>query len=338
MKITLEYIWIDINQNIRAKTKVWTVKDYSICDGIKQLPLWNFDGSSTGQAEGKYSEIVLKPCAIYKDPFRRNKNSFLVLCECYDTSLQPLKENTRYQAQRIFENTKKQKPWYGLEQEYVLYNNKTHRPLGWPKKGYPEPQGKYYCGVGTNKTFGRQIVEEHLEYCLYSELEVSGINAEVMPGQWEYQIGPCVGIEAGDQMWISRYILERICEKHNVIVSFDPKPEKGDWNGSGCHINYSSEKMRQDNGLEEIHSAIKKLRKNHMKHIAVYGDNTQRLTGKHETSRIDEFTYGVSDRTASIRIPLFVNRDKKGYLEDRRPASDVDPYLATSMIAETTLL
>ena len=137
---------------------------------------------------------------------------------------------------------------------------------------------------------------------------------------------------------MSRYVLHRVCEKYSVYASFDPKPVKGDWNGSGLHTNYSSLEMRQDKGLDKIYEAINKLSLKHKEHLDIYGNNEERLSGLHETSDPYNFIYGVADRTASIRIPLFVEQDKKGYLEDRRPASDGDPYLISSIIAETTLL
>jgi len=326
-----EYIWIDAYGKLRSKAR--TLSDDVTND---KLPQWNFDGSSTGQAVGTDSEIILIPQMACPDPFR-GETDILVICDCYDRYMNSIPTNTRHNAEKIFELVKAEKPWFGLEQEYVLYSI-NGRPLGWPESGNPEAQGKYYCGVGTGKAFGRTIVEEHYEKCLFAGLSISGINGEVMPGQWEYQVGPCEGISAGDHMWLARYILERICEKHNVIVDIRPKPEKGDWNGSGCHVNFSTETMRQPGGLKEIYSAINKLSSKHIEHLKVYGDNAERLTGIHETSSVHKFSHGVADRTASIRIPLLVERAGYGYFEDRRPASDCDPYLVTAKIAETTLL
>ncbi len=331
-KRCVEYIWIDGLGKLRSKTRVLPTSESS--HKLSKIPIWNFDGSSTNQALGNDSEIILVPVFMCPDPFRK-QNNVLVLCECLTKNSEPAKWNNRAWAKTIFDKVTKHQPWFGLEQEYVLYDNTTNRPLGWTYTNGPVcGQGKYYCGVGT--VFGRNIADEHLKKCL--GLKISGINAEVMPGQWEFQIGPCVGIDAGDQLWIARYILERICEKYNVTVNYDPKPVKGNWNGSGCHANYSTKEMRSDDGIEVILDAINKLSKKHKEHIEVYGTNDYRLTGKHETSSMDTFTYGVADRGASIRIPLQVSRDGKGYFEDRRPASDCDPYLVTAKIAETTLL
>jgi glutamine synthetase len=344
----LEYIWIDAFNGLRSKSKTLSVKKLTKIN-ISDIPVWNFDGSSTGQAiSTSDSEVLLVPRKIYKDPFR-TEYDFLVLCDCYDKNKNPIQSNNRYSANIIFdhENVVKNKIWYGIEQEYVMIDSSTNRLLGWSKTTNPEPQGNYYCGIGANKVFGRNIVDEHYVKCLYSGINISGVNAEVLLGQWEFQVGPCEGIDAGDQLWVARYILERVAEPHGVIISYDPKPVKdGDWNGSGCHINCSTEQMRNNNntnntdnrGLDHIYIAIDKLSKRHKEHIDKYGDNSIRLSGLHETSKIDTFTFGVSDRTASIRIPTETYNNGYGYFEDRRPASDIDPYLATSILAQTILL
>merc|ERR1719171_1761520 len=185
---------------------------------------------------------------------------------------------------------------WGMEQEYTLLDKDGH-PLGWPKGGYPGPQGPYYCAVGTGNVFGREVVEAHYKACLFAGLEIGGTNAEVMPGQWEYQIGPCTGIDSGDQLMVSRYILKRVCEDFGVHVTLDPKPIPGDWNGAGMHTNFSTEKMRKEGGLALIVDAIQRLGAKHAEHIAAYGEgNERRLTGLHETASIDSFSFGVANR------------------------------------------
>jgi len=337
-RIQATYIWIGgSGLDIRSKTRTLPKK----VTKIEELPGWNFDGSSTEQAPGNDSEVHLQPVKFWPDPFRRGDN-ILVLCEClHPITMKPIPTNTRAKARTVFENdtVAKEVTWYGLEQEYTMFEADGVTPLGWPQFGYPGPQGPYYCGNGARRAYGRQIVEAHYRACLYCGIDISGINAEVMAGQWEYQIGPCTGIDSGDQVWLSRFLLERISEFFSAVVSFHPKPIKGDWNGAGCHTNYSTKTMRNDGGYDAIIKAIEKLGKKHAEHIAVYGiDNDQRLTGRHETASHEKFSYGVADRGASVRIPNMAKKDGKGYFEDRRPASNCDPYVVTSMIAHTTLL
>ncbi|KAI3518978.1 hypothetical protein L1887_07921 [Cichorium endivia] len=232
-------------------------------------------------------------------------------------------------------------PKFGLEQEYTLLQKDTKWPLGWPLGGYPRPQGPYYCGVGAEKAFGRDIADAHYKACLYAGITISGINAEVMPGQWEFQVGPSAGIIAADELWVARYILERVAEITGVIVSFNPKPIPGDWNGAGAHTNYnySTKSMRKDGGYEVIQKAIEKLRLSHEEHIASYGEgNEHRLTGHHETADINTFSWGVAKPGVSIHVGRETAKEGKGYFEDRRPGSNMDPYVVTSMIAETTIL
>lgn len=321
---------------------------------LKELSDWNFDGSSTDQAPGKDSEVIIKPRAVFRDPFRRGGNHVLVVTDTYapkDGKLVPIPSNSRHLAAEVFNSATKEEPWFGIEQEYTLFQD--GRPLGWPKSaarsngdptatyGYPAPQGPYYCAAGADRVFGRDLVEAHLEHCLYAGLTVSGINAEVMPGQWEFQIGPCTGIDSGDHMLASRYILNRVAESFEVGVSYEPKPISGDWNGAGCHTNFSTKNMREvKNSFKDvIIPAIEKLGERHQQHINVYGENNdQRLTGRHETAGIEKFSYGVANRGASVRIPNSTAREGLGYFEDRRPASNMDPYVVTSMIFDSAIL
>lgn len=327
--VQIEYVWLDGNNNLRSKTK--------ILNDAMAIPAWNYDGSSTNQAETGDSEVILKPCSIFKDPFRKN-NSLLVMCDTWVDMNIPHKTNTREWANKLFNMKLNKKPWYGLEQEYFIFNEKSKKIFNSDTK-----QGRFYCSVGTNNSINRAIAEEHLQLCLYAGVNISGINAEVAPSQWEFQIGPCTGINAGDHLWIARYILFRVAEKYNAVISFEPKPVKGDWNGSGCHINFSTINMREGdgkkNGLQYIYEGIEKLSKNHMEHMKYYGkNNIMRLTGKHETSSYNMFSYGEASRSVSIRIGKDTLNNMKGYFEDRRPASNIDPYLATGIIFKTVCL
>lgn len=285
--------------------------------------------------------MYLNPVAIYPDPFRGGDN-ILVLCEtCLpDGKLTPIPTNTRRKCAEIMAQAKEHEPWFGIEQEYTLFKPDGVTPLGWPQGGYPGPQGPYYCAVGQENSFGRNVVEAHYRCCLYSGVTISGINGEVMPGQWEYQVGPCEGIKSGDEMVISRFLLQRVCEDFGVIVSFDPKPKAGDWNGAGCHTNFSTKDMRTEGGYERaIIPAVERLGRKHLEHVRVYGvGNERRLTGAHETAPIDKFSYGVANRGASVRIPRTTKLDGYGYFEDRRPASNIDPYVVTAKLVETCVL
>jgi len=337
--IKLEYIWVDGSKpssKVRSKTKVVSNSDWG--NSISSCPIWCFDGSSTNQAPGINSDCVLQPVRLYENSLDGKHNSYLVMCEVQDTELNPHPTNNRYKLQKVLDSYgRKNDPWFGFEQEYTLFKQDKENfnliPVGWPGNGAPPPpQGDYYCG--RNK--GEHIARSHMNACIDAGIGISGINSEVMLGQWEYQIFGDDAFKACDDMWVSRWLLEKICLKKHRVVSFDPKPVEGDWNGAGCHTNFSTKTMREDGGDVVIHKAIKKLEYKHREHIEVYGDgNERRLTGKHETCSINDFRWGVSDRGASIRVPWQVAKDGMGYLEDRRPSANCDPYLVGAKLIET---
>jgi glutamine synthetase len=329
-KYKLEYIWLDGYKpvpNLRGKTQI---KDFEAFPTLEQLPLWGFDGSSTQQAEGHNSDCILKPVAVYPDGARIN--GALVMCEVLNPDGTPHESNGRA---TIHDDPG---AWFGFEQEYFFY--KDGRPLGFPAEGYPAPQGPYYTGVGYKNvgSLARQLVEEHLDLCLAAGINHEGINAEVAKGQWEFQIFGKGSKTAADQMWMARYLMLRLCEKHGVDIEWHCKPlGDTDWNGSGMHCNFSTEYMRTVGGKEYFLALMGAFEKNIMDHIAVYGpDNDKRLTGKHETAPWDKFSWGVADRGASVRVPhSFIKNDYKGYLEDRRPNSMGDPYQIASQVLKT---
>ena len=329
-KAKLEYIWLDgyfPTQNMRCKTKV--IDDFS--GELEDCPIWCFDGSSTRQAEGKSSDCLLKPVAIYPDPMR--ENGYLVMNEVLNPDSTPHESNGRATIDDDDNDF-----WFGFEQEYFIMDVDTQLPLGFPLGGYPGPQGLYYCSVGGKNTHGRHIVEEHAELCLEAGINFEGINQEVACGQWEFQLFAKGAKKAGDEIWIARYLLDRLTENYGYYIEYHPKPIKGDWNGSGMHANFSDTTLRTSGDEKIFHKVCESFGKNIEKHISVYGaDNDQRLTGAHETQSINEFSYGVSDRGASIRIPIGTVEDGwKGRLEDRRPASNADPYKIASVIIATT--
>ena len=334
MPIQAEYIWLDGTQPtplLRSKTKI--LPDFS--GAITEMPLdeWGFDGSSTNQATGEASDCILKPVFQCPDPIRGGKN-ILVMCEVLlakDAS--PHHTNTRAALEVVAKRHAAQEMIYGIEQEYTMLRL-DGSPLGFPVGGYPGPQGPYYCGVGAGRFMGRDIIEEHTQACIDAGLKIAGTNAEVMPGQWEFQIGPVDALAVSDQMYIAHWLLHRIAEEYDVVISFAAKPEKGDWNGAGAHTNFSTKAMRE--GYDAVVAACEKLGTRVLEHVENYGHDIQsRLTGKHETAPWNKYSYGVSNRGASVRIPWQVARDQKGYAEDRRPNANCDPYTVTRLILET---
>ena len=336
--IKLEYIWIDgvePTTQLRSKTKVISNDEWN--NSISSCPVWGFDGSSTNQAPGISSDCVLQPVRLYDNPLDIT-DSHLVLCEVQDTTRNSHPTNNRAKLQKVWDSCgRNNEPWFGFEQEYTLFKqnkeNFNTTPVGWPENGAkPAPQGDYYCG--RNK--GEHIARTHMDACISAGIGITGINSEVMLGQWEYQIFGDDAFKACDDLWVARWLLEKICDKYNVGVSLYPKPIEGDWNGAGAHTNFSTLNMRKNNGIDYIYEAIGKLEEKHNEHIKVYGvDNEKRLTGKHETCPITEFRWGVSDRGASVRVPWQVNKDGRGYLEDRRPSSNCDPYKVCWILIKT---
>ncbi len=329
MAYQAEYIWLDgvkPTPSLRSKTKV-------LADG-KALPIWGFDGSSTEQATGENSDCVLSPVFQCPDPIRGGDN-VLALCEVLNASdMKPHVTNTRALVAKVAEKHAKAEMIYGIEQEYTMLKA-DGTPLGFPAGGgFPAPQGPYYCGVGTGRVIGREIIEEHTQACIDAGLMIEGTNAEVMPGQWEFQIGAADALTVSDHLYVARWLLHRIAEEYDVIISFAAKPVKGDWNGAGAHTNFSTKAMRES--YEPIEAACQAIGKRIEAHINGYGADIQsRLTGEHETAPYNKFSYGVSNRGASIRIPWQVAKEGKGYAEDRRPNSNCDPYTVTRLILES---
>ena len=328
----VEYIWLDNDNNFRSKTKIITNK---LVTSLTSLPLWNYHGSSCGQANTETSEIILKPVFICNDPFR-GQNHRLAYCVTYTgEEMIPLNNNYREYAEKIFKEDKVNyfKPWFGMEQEFFIMNPETGMPF---KYNHSNTQGKYYCGVGTCQKVERDIMEDFIKRSYDAGLKVCGINEEVAQGQWEYQIGPLTGILAADQLMMSRYILVRIAENYNANINFHPKP-LWDWNGSGCHTNYSTKFTRngtnEHNGIYYINAYINRLKTHHLECMQKYGINNHlRMTGTCETANYNHFTHSVGGRNCSIRIGYDVARWECGYFEDRRPASNCDPYLVTSSL------
>ncbi len=360
-----EYIWLDGRGGLRSKSRVLTI---GIVKNVGDLPIWNYDGSSTWQANSDgNTEVLLTPVFMCADPLRPDINAILVLCEtsketskgsdsceatketskgsdsCFatketsDSEGIPLPTNYRNIWIRNLDTSECasicmfHEPWFGIEQEYTIFFT------GKNQSQITNAGGQHYCGTSIDIR-ERSIVEEHLLACLDARLTVSGINAEVATRQWEFQIGPVCGVEAADQTYVARFLLERIAEKYDAWINYHPKLVP-DANGQGCHINFSTKQMREAGGMDVIVESMEKLRDKHAEHISIYGaDNHLRLTGKHETSSMETFSYGKGTRNTSIRIPNQTVKDGFGYFEDRRPAANVELYGATWKIYETCCL
>ncbi len=343
MLICAEYLWIDGDnptKGLRSKTRILQLKDQEI--KLPLFPVWGFDGSSTYQATGSNSDLVLKPVRFFMDPIRGGENC-LVLCEVYNADDTPHKTNTRALLRNELEQGGSELGcWFGFEQEYTLFQH--GHPFAWPKQGFPAPQGPYYCGVGADRAFGRDLMEAHMQACLDANIMIFGTNSEVMPSQWEFQIGyrgfqneEADPLTVSDHMWVARWLLHRLGEDFDIVASFDPKPMQGDWNGAGAHTNFSTRATRDPKtGWQAIQTYADALSKNHVDHIAVYGHGLEsRLTGRHETCDIHTFKMGERDRGASIRIPDPVSKMRYGYMEDRRPGANCDPYEVCARLIKT---
>lgn len=330
-KSKLEYIWLDGShptQGMRSKTKI--IENFS--GKVEDCPMWAFDGSSTDQAEGGSSDCLLKPVYCLPDPGRLG-DGYLVMTEVLNADGSAHETNGRATIDDDDNDF-----WFGFEQEYFLWEPEYNLPPGFPPGGYPAPQGPYYCSVGAKNAYGRDCIEEHLELCLQAGLNVEGINAEVAAGQWEFQVFAKGAAAAGDETWMARYLLDRTAEKYGYAINYHPKPlGETDWNGSGMHANFSNTTLRTCGDQATYEKICEAFAPRIQEHIGVYGhDNDKRLTGLHETQSIDKFSYGVSDRGASIRIPVgTVESGWKGWLEDRRPASNADPYKVAAEIVKT---
>ena len=331
MKVKLEYVWLDgykPEPNLRSKVKIVEVNSK---EDLVNIHEWGFDGSSTRQADGHFSDCYLKPVNVYVKSLISEYSTVYVLCEVMDSNGKVHETNDRAKLGEEDNDF-----WVGFEQEYFIRSGHNKPIIGFNNGDNIDPQGKYYCGVG-GQMVGRSLTEEHLDMCLDYNIGIEGTNAEVALGQWEYQLFAKGKVQAADDLWMSRYFLYKIAEKNGYQIELNPKPLRfGDWNGSGLHTNFSNKRMRNIGGKEYFNSIFKVFESRRQVHIENYGsDNVYRLTGKHETQSIDKFSWGVSDRGASIRVPKLVGETWKGYLEDRRPASNANPYCILNVICES---
>ena len=352
--VKLEYVWLDGNSptNLRSKTKyeMFEFGEQESPAGLDeifaQIPEWSFDGSSTNQAETESSDLLIRPVRMYPNPLENSREivSYIVLFEFFDTYGSPHKTNTRYQLREYLHNLEEDPELFvGVEQEYLIMDVLSDWPSAWgwdseENKGkFPNEKDSYYCGVGAKSVNHKWLADTHASMCQRVNIKYGGSNAEVLKSQWEYQVGPTDPLSCADSLWLSRYILQRIAESRGLGINYQPKPIEGDWNGSGAHINFSTNTMRESGDKEYFDLVCETLKENHKKDMKSYGDdnNKKRLTGKNETSKHDKFTYGESDRSVSVRIPISTVRNWKGHVEDRRPSADMDPYQAFFALSKT---
>jgi glutamine synthetase len=323
--LILEYVWLDGKMNLRSKYKTIKINDNDL-----NIDQWTYDGKSTYQIDTDDSEVILNPIAFYNNPFFEKGQSLLVLCDTFyekNSKFIPTSTNRRILAREIFLKKKELEPWFELKQEYFMmcneYTYESSTPLFFKNPKQPKEQGDYYCGVGNQNIVMRNLAEKHYLYCITAGINISGMNAEIAPNQWRFKIGPCLGVSAADELILARYILTKLSEQFGVDISFKSRPLQIPWNKSGLHVNFSTSETREIDGLNKLNTYIQNLNSKHAEHLLVYGDNSEKLNLRPETSNIN------------ISIPNKVNREKKGYLKDNRPLSHADPYIIIAKIFDT---
>lgn len=326
--VPCEYIWLDAKGTPRSKTRM-------LPDGVlgvsvaEDLPSWQYDGSSTGQAELGSSDVLLRPVRIFRNPFSSSGRALWILCETFADPTTPHPTNYRARAREVFAETSSLSLQFGFEQEFFCAEG------GFNEEELSLYSSNAYCGAGYDAVRIRGFMEEAERHALGMGLSITGKNMEVVPGQGEFQVFGS-DLNACDHLVLLRYLLLRQGEVSKLHVTFAPKPYPS-LNGSGCHTNISTAQTRSEGGLEAIHKILQHgLMPDHTSFMEVWGeDNDKRMTGDCETSDPSKFTWNERNRGASVRIPLLTVLNGKGYFEDRRPASSMDPYQVSSHLAKS---
>ena len=322
MTYSLEYIWLGGSNEFRSKVR--------IMDELPDFPpVWNYDGSSTGQATTETSQCTLIPVRTYTD--RKNPTYIYVLCDTPE----------RRQMTSIQDTLDM---WVGFEQEFFIWDLVMDRSIG--SYGNMPPQGPYYCGVEAIAGYDYcrkhtvadllRLTELIARRCCDIGCELTGYNLEVAPGQTEIQVMSRSALKACDDLMMMRFMAHRVLIAERCKPVWDPKPLGPEWNGTGLHTNISTGATRCEGGIRAIHEYMDLLSQKHAEHLTVYGSgNETRLTGRHETSSMNIFTWSVGGRHTSVRIPSEVSLAGCGYFEDRRPAGNANPYLIAERILRT---
>ena len=331
--IHLDYVWVDGLESplVRSKTKIITASINDAGETEVAIPEWNFDGSSTNQAATSDSERILQPQRVYQ----LSDKHYAVLCEVCLPDKDRTPHESNYRA-KLRESTSDASGagsdlWLGFEQEFFITKKGVN--VLWPKEGEPPHDTRYYCSSGAPIKH-RRLIREFANLCNTVGISVVGYNTEVSPGQWEYQVFAKDPLKAADDLWMSRYLLQLSAETYDLGISWHPKPHEG-WNGSGCHVNFSTSEMREVGGKPVFDRILRKAEDNHSTDMESFGAlNKYRMTGNHETSSYETFSSNIASRSVSMRIPHDTAESWRGYVEDRRPASNCDPYRVSSCVLE----
>lgn len=343
-KVLAEYIWLgSTGSDLRSTTRLLDKKPSC----VEELPIVDVDGSASGQATSDSCEIFLKPRKIFSDPFRKGDH-ILVLCDTFlppllgdfepTDQLQPHPSNNRAPCEAVSRKAAGSEPMFAVEQEYLVLDPATGQAIGWGGQGLAphEQHLRGLCGPGWPGLSGapancRSFAEQHLAYCLHAGVKIAGMAAPHAYALLTYEVGPCLGVAMGDELWMSRYILLRLAQRHNVGVSWDPHHAPGEGGSLACRVKFSTAETRQPGiGMFAMQQQIANLEALHMQHMLAYGAGRARqLPGG--------FSCGVSNNTCTIMIPSKALIGRCGYYVDRRPGANMDPYLVTMLLVSSAL-
>ncbi|GAX81512.1 hypothetical protein CEUSTIGMA_g8940.t1 [Chlamydomonas eustigma] len=348
-KILVEYVWLGSSgSDLRSKSRVFDTRPSSVDD----VPMIAVDGGSYDQhPEGQ--EVFLKPRKLFRDPFRAGDH-LLVLCDSFKTNvnsslrnqnssctLEPSNSNSRAPCEETLNQASAHLPIFAAEQEYCILASSTvpSSTPAWPYAHLPDPCKPYMSVPGLSeanklKTYasGRHLAERHLQACLHAGIKITETSQRTSPAArlWSYKLGPLLGVDLADQLWMSRFILLRLSEEEGLSVSFDPTAVGGA--GARCNMKYSTSETRNPGGgLSCIQLHLELLESAHLLHLLAYSKGCV-------SSRSLGFEVGVGgSKEPTLVVPSKTLILKAGHYVDQRPPSNVDPYLAIMVLVSTTL-